>query len=133
MDRRFQRVFVDEPSKDDTIKILMGIRPIIELHHGCIVSDETIKNAVELSIRYVIDRNLPDKAIDCLDEACANAVVREDGTGNKVIVTKSDIIGAIAMQTDIPEEIVGVSDLNRAKSISSFFKRKSCWARQSNR
>lgn len=124
MDRRFQRVFVDEPSKDDTIKILMGIRPIIELHHGCIVSDETIKNAVELSIRYVIDRNLPDKAIDCLDEACANAVVREDGTGNKVIVTKSDIIGAIAIQTDIPEEIVGVSDLNRAKSISSFLKER---------
>jgi ATP-dependent Clp protease ATP-binding subunit ClpC len=124
MDRRFQRVFVDEPSKEDTIKILMGIRPIIELHHGCTIPDETIKNAVELSIRYVVDRHLPDKAIDCLDEACANAVVREDGSGKNVVVLKSDIVGAIAMQTDIPAEIVGVSDLNRAKNISTFLKER---------
>lgn len=122
MDRRFQRVFVDEPSREDTVKILMGIRSIIESHHGCVIPDETIKNAVDLSIRYVVDRNLPDKAIDCLDEACANASVKRKGNEKKVVVLKSDIIKAIAMQTDISEEIVGVSDLNRSKNLEQFLK-----------
>lgn len=123
LDRRFQRIFVDEPSKDETIRILMGIRPVIEAHHGCSIPDETIKAAVELSIRHVPDRHLPDKAIDCLDEACSNAMSKSL-SGEKVVVSKADIVGAIAVQTDMPEEIVGVSDINRAKSLSVFLKSK---------
>jgi len=124
MDRRFQRIFVDEPSKADTIAILTGIKPIIETHHNCIIPNEIIKNAVELSIRYVTDRRLPDKAIDCIDEACANAVVRVNDSTKKIIVLKSDIVRAIALQTDIPVEVVGVSDLNRVKNISEILKNK---------
>lgn len=122
LERRFQRIFVEEPSKEEAIQILMGIRPVIEAHHNCTIPDDTIKSAVELSIRHVTDRYLPDKAIDCLDEACANAVVREENNGKKIVVQKIDIVGSIAVQTDMPAEIVGVSDINKAKNLFGYLK-----------
>ena len=71
LERRFQPVTVEEPSVEDTVKILMGIRPRYELYHGVTLSDEIIRRAVNLSERYITDRFLPDKAIDLLDEAAA--------------------------------------------------------------
>ncbi len=71
LERRFQPVTVEEPSMEDTVKILMGIRPRYELYHGVTLSDEIIRRAVNLSERYITDRFLPDKAIDLLDEAAA--------------------------------------------------------------
>ena len=120
LDRRFQRVFIDEPSKDEATRILMGIRSVIESHHECSIPDDVVRLAVDLSFRHVPDRRLPDKAIDCLDEACANAVGKSDSPG--VVVSREDVIAAIAVQTDMPEEIVGVSDINRARTLSSFLK-----------
>lgn len=69
LDRRFRSVPVDEPSKEDAIEILMGIREKMEIHHGIKISDEAIYNAVFLSTQYITDKNLPDKAIDLIDEA----------------------------------------------------------------
>ena len=69
--RRFAPVFVDEPSQDDTIKMLMGLRDRYEAHHKVHFSDEALVAAVRLSSRYVTDRRLPDKAIDLMDEAAA--------------------------------------------------------------
>ncbi len=69
--RRFSPVYVKEPSLEDTIKILRGLRPRYEQHHGVKISDDAIKAAVSLSHRYVTNRFLPDKAIDLMDEACS--------------------------------------------------------------
>ncbi|KAG5035818.1 hypothetical protein AAZX31_04G185800 [Glycine max] len=71
--RRFQPVWVDEPSEDDTIKILTGLREKYEAHHKCRYTAEAIKAAVDLSARYIVDRYLPDKAIDLIDEAGSRA------------------------------------------------------------
>ncbi|MHC5058784.1 MAG: ATP-dependent Clp protease ATP-binding subunit, partial [Planctomycetota bacterium] len=69
LERRFQTVVVDPPSKDETIKILEGLRPHYEAHHHVKVTDEAVKESVELSDRYITGRYLPDKAIDVIDEA----------------------------------------------------------------
>lgn len=71
LERRFQSIMVEEPSREDTILILKGIRDKYEAHHNVKIKDEAIVSATELSIRYINDRNLPDKAIDLIDEACS--------------------------------------------------------------
>lgn len=69
LERRFRSVPVNEPSKEDSVEILMGVRSKMEAHHGIKISDEAVYNAVFLSDQYITDKNLPDKAIDLLDEA----------------------------------------------------------------
>ena len=76
LERRFSPVTVNEPNEKDTIKILKGIRDKYEAHHGVKISDEAIETAVKLSIRYINDRFLPDKAIDLIDEACSRAKLK---------------------------------------------------------
>src|SRR5690606_28711213 len=71
LERRFQPVQVDEPSVEETIAILMGVRPLYEEHHRLKISDEAIKAAANLAARYVTDRFMPDKAIDLIDEAAS--------------------------------------------------------------
>lgn len=73
LERRFQPVKVEEPNKEETIAILKGIRPKYEEHHGVTISDEALLAAVNMSIRYINDRFLPDKAIDLMDEASSRA------------------------------------------------------------
>ena len=68
LERRFQPVLITEPTKEDTVKILEGLREKYETHHNVKITDEAIKAAVDLSIRYITDRFLPDKAIDLIDE-----------------------------------------------------------------
>lgn len=72
LERRFQRVLVEEPSVTDTIAILRGLKEKYELHHGVEITDSAIVAAATLSHRYITDRNLPDKAIDLIDEAASN-------------------------------------------------------------
>ncbi|HUN07103.1 MAG TPA: AAA family ATPase [Aggregatilineales bacterium] len=71
LDRRFAPVYVDEPSVEDTIEMLYGLRDRYEAHHKVTISDNAVENAARLSARYITDRKLPDKAIDLLDEAAA--------------------------------------------------------------
>lgn len=71
LERRFQKVMVDEPSVEDTISILRGIKDKYEIYHGIKISDSAVISCAELSNRYISDRFLPDKAIDLMDEACA--------------------------------------------------------------
>ena len=78
LERRFQRILVDEPSVEDTISILRGIKERYEAHHGVRILDEAIIAAATLSNRYITDRYLPDKAIDLIDEACATIRVEMD-------------------------------------------------------
>ena len=79
LERRFTPVQVDEPSQEDAISILKGLRPKYEQHHGIAITDEAIEAAVVLSTRYITDRFLPDKAIDLIDEAAAKVRITEDG------------------------------------------------------
>ena len=75
LERRFQPVFIEEPSIEDSIAILRGIKEKYEIHHGIKISDDAVLAAVTLSVRYISDRFLPDKAIDLLDEAAAAAKI----------------------------------------------------------
>src|SRR6266545_1191349 len=72
LERRFQPVFVDEPSVEDTISILRGLKERYEVHHGVRIQDSAVIAASTLSARYIADRQLPDKAIDLIDEAAAH-------------------------------------------------------------
>ena len=71
LERRFQPVYVEEPTEEETVEILKGLRDAYESHHNVEISDEAIHAAVRLSVRYISDRFLPDKAIDLMDEACS--------------------------------------------------------------
>src|SRR5690606_3861706 len=72
LERRFRPVMVDEPSPEDAIEILTGIKDRFEMHHGIKISDEAVYHAVMLSDQYLTDKCLPDKAIDLLDEAASS-------------------------------------------------------------
>ena len=76
LERRFQSVMVGEPSIDDTVEILKGLRPKYEAHHGVKISDDALISAAKLSSRYITDRFLPDKAIDLVDEAASRTKLR---------------------------------------------------------
>ena len=76
LERRFQPVMVEEPTLEQTIEILMGIRERYEQHHKVQITDDAVKAAVDLSIRYITDRHLPDKAIDLIDEAASRVRLR---------------------------------------------------------
>lgn len=89
--RRFTSVNVEEPTEEDAVKILQGLRSRYEKHHGIAISNEAIEAAVRLSSRYITDRFLPDKAIDLVDEAAAHArIVSEDG-GEELCALLSEI------------------------------------------
>lgn len=71
LERRFQPVNVEEPTQEEALEILKGIRPYYEQHHGVTITDEALNAAVKMSVRYITDRSLPDKAIDLIDEAAS--------------------------------------------------------------
>ncbi len=85
LERRFTPVYVEEPSEEDAITILKGLRPKYEEHHGIVITDEAIEAAVKLSSRYITDRYLPDKAIDLIDEAAAKVRIVVGGEGGMEI------------------------------------------------
>ena len=102
--RRFQRVGIDEPSRENTIKILEGLKKYYEEYHGTEITSEAIESAVDLSIKYQTDKKLPDKAIDLIDVACSRFKVRNQ-TENK-IVNKDSIQFELAKMIKLPEEQV---------------------------
>lgn len=82
LERRFQKIIVHEPSVEDTITILRGLKEKFEIHHGVTIHDKALISAATLSNRYITDRYLPDKAIDLVDEACATIRVQMDSVPN---------------------------------------------------
>ncbi|MGI9096110.1 MAG: ATP-dependent Clp protease ATP-binding subunit [Candidatus Limnocylindrus sp.] len=76
LERRFAQVIVAEPTEDETVEILKGLRGRYEMHHRVRISDEALRAAVDLSVRYISDRQLPDKAIDVIDEAASRVMLR---------------------------------------------------------
>jgi ATP-dependent Clp protease ATP-binding subunit ClpB len=92
LERRFQPVVVEEPSVEDTIAILRGIKERYEVHHGVRISDPAIVSAAQLSHRYITDRNLPDKAIDLIDEAGSALRMQIDSMPEELDLLKRDLM-----------------------------------------
>ncbi len=91
LERRFRSVPVNEPSKEDAIEILMGVREKMEMHHGIKISDDAVYNAVFLSTQYITDKNLPDKAIDLIDEAASALKLSAEAMPAKLVELESEI------------------------------------------
>lgn len=85
LERRFQPVMVHQPSREDALAILRGIKDTYERHHGVTITDAAVVAAVDLSMRYISDRQLPDKAIDLLDEAAASVKMRMTSTPEEIL------------------------------------------------
>jgi ATP-dependent Clp protease ATP-binding subunit ClpA len=107
--RRFQKIDVNEPTVDDAIKILKGLKPYYEDHHKVRYTAEAIRAAVELSAKYIGDRKLPDKAIDVIDEVGASQHLLPEAKRKKVINVK-DIEAIIATMARIPAKSVSKDD-----------------------
>jgi ATP-dependent Clp protease ATP-binding subunit ClpB len=101
LERRFQAVMVDEPSVEDSISILRGIKDKYELHHGVRIKDDSVISAVELSSRYISDRFLPDKAIDLMDEAASKLRLEMDSLPEEL-----DELNRKIMQLEIEREAI---------------------------
>lgn len=91
LERRFQPVTVEEPTEEEAIGILMGIKDKYEMHHGVIITTEAVNAAVRLSARYINDRNLPDKAIDLMDEAGAAASLKGMGQPRNITDLETEL------------------------------------------
>ena len=107
--RRFQKIDVNEPSIDDAIEIMKGLKPYFEEYHHLRYSNEAIKTAVELSARYISDRKLPDKAIDVIDETGAAQMLLPPSKRRKLI-TEKEIEATVATMARIPPKTVSKDD-----------------------
>ena len=120
--RRFQKIDVNEPSVEDTIKILAGLRGAFEEHHNVRYAPEALKAAVELSNRYINDRKLPDKAIDVIDEVGAMQMLVAPSKRKKMITTR-DIEAVIATMARIPPKSVSKDDKKVLEDLEKELKR----------
>ena len=116
LERRFQPVIVDEPSIEDTIAILRGIKEKYEVHHGVRISDPALVAAARLSARYITDRHLPDKAVDLIDEAASALRMQIDSMPEELDVLKRDIMRFEIEQQALRKEEDKLSK-NRLKEI----------------
>ena len=119
--RRFQKIDVKEPSDEDTLKILKGLKSRFEKFHGVRYSNNALKEAVHLSSRYMTDRHLPDKAIDLIDEAGAYQQLQA-GAGRKQWIGSHEIEGIVAKMMGIPMAHVSQSDRSLLEHLSSRLK-----------
>jgi ATP-dependent Clp protease ATP-binding subunit ClpA len=120
--RRFQKIDVNEPTIDDTIKILKGLKTYYEEFHKLRYTNDAIKSAVELSAKYITDRKLPDKAIDIIDEAGASQMLLPEGRRKKTIGVK-EVEAVVAKIARIPPKSVSKSDTEALKQLESDLKR----------
>ena len=120
--RRFQKIDVNEPTIEDTIKILAGLRSAFENHHSVKYTPDAIKSAVELSARYINDRKLPDKAIDVIDEVGAMQMLVPPSKRKKTITPK-EIEAVIATMARIPPKTVSTDDKKVLETLDTDLKR----------
>jgi ATP-dependent Clp protease ATP-binding subunit ClpA len=119
--RRFQKVDICEPTKEETIKILQGLKFKFEEHHGVKYSNSVLKSAVELSEKYISDRKLPDKAIDVIDEAGA-AIQLLDNKRKRVNITINDVENIVSFLSRVPKKSVIGDDKNKLRRLNSGLK-----------
>src|SRR5579872_3467130 len=116
--RRFQKIDVNEPTLEDSVKILRGLKTNYEKHHKVRYTDEAIRAAVELSAKYINDRKLPDKAIDVIDEVGASQMLLPESRRRKVIGVK-EVEDVIAKMARIPSKSVSKDDTEALRSLES--------------
>jgi ATP-dependent Clp protease ATP-binding subunit ClpA len=121
LSRRFQKIDVHEPSVEDTIKILEGLKSRYEDHHNVRYSAGAVKAAAELSARYIQSRHLPDKAIDVLDEAGARVRIQAKGNDEKLIKV-SDIEKVVATMAQVPVHSVTTADRSQLRDLDKNLK-----------
>ncbi len=119
LSRRFQKIDIGEPSVEDTVKILEGLKSRYEEHHGVKYDAEALKAAAELSAKYINEKFLPDKAIDVIDESGAIDKLRKPRTGK---VTLADVEAVIAKMARIPPKTVAVDERQALASIETDLK-----------
>ena len=113
LERRFQPVTVEEPMQEQAVEILKGLRPYYEKHHGVTITDEALEAAVKMSIRYIADRHLPDKAIDLMDEASSRVQL----TGITVPPQLKEVEQNLHALAEKKEEAIREGDFSRAREL----------------
>jgi ATP-dependent Clp protease ATP-binding subunit ClpA len=120
--RRFQKVDISEPSIEDTIKILNGLKSYYEEHHGVTYTEDAITQAAELAGKHVNDSFLPDKAIDVMDEVGASVKLMEEKDRPSKVITVHDVELVVASMAKIPPKSVSGSDKDKLKSLEQELK-----------
>lgn len=115
--RRFQKIDIKEPSSEEAIEIIKGLAPRYEKFHNVRYTLDALKAAVELSVRYIQGRQLPDKAIDVLDEAGANISIAHSDSETPVEVDLSEIEKVVAHITQVPVQAVSMNDRSRLRNL----------------
>ncbi len=121
LSRRFEKVEIFEPSINETVKILKGLRTRYEEHHGIVYTESALKAAAELSAKFLNDRYLPDKAIDVIDEA--GAFIRLSGATTRKKINPADIEKIVAKMARIPTQSVSTSDRTKLETLEDGLKR----------
>ena len=119
--RRFQKIDITEPSVEETVQIINGLKPKYEAHHDVRYTAKAVRAAVELAVKYINDRHLPDKAIDVIDEAGARARLMPISKRKKTI-NVADIESVVARIARIPEKSVSQSDRDTLKTLGNRLK-----------
>ncbi len=122
LSRRFQKIEVTEPSIEDTLLILKGLKKNYEEFHNVNYSEESLKLAAELSAKYINDRHLPDKAIDLIDEAGAYARLNNEDSTKTIIINEKDIERTISLIAKIPEKSVKGNEIEKLKDLDNRLK-----------
>lgn len=144
LERRFQPVYVKEPDNDNCFKIIQGLKSRYESYHGILIEDDVIKKAIQLAVRYIPDRFLPDKAIDVIDEACACSKINKNSSyfrddtdmirlnesnisasrinraikSEKAILTEDDIRSVVSVRTGIPISKITSAEAEQLNELS---------------
>jgi ATP-dependent Clp protease ATP-binding subunit ClpA len=121
--RRFQKIEIGEPSVEETIDILKGLKTYYESHHGVTFTDDALKLAAELSAKYIHDRHLPDKAIDVLDEAGSRARIARGESTTSSSIGIDDVEYVVARMAKIPPRTVAVSEKVRLQNLEADLKK----------
>ena len=119
LERRFQPVMVDEPSIEQTVAILRGLRDRYGDHHNVAIGDDAVQAAASLSARYIADRFLPDKAIDLMDEAAASVALANKGAVVRPPVTAEHVASVVTKWTGIPQTTLSESQTNNLLSLEN--------------
>lgn len=123
--RRFQRVTIDEPTAELSVKIIKGIKKYYEKHHNVRITDAAIEQSVKLSVKYMSDKKLPDKAIDILDCAAARYKIKDDGTEDNVdnIVDVEQVMFELSKMINLPLENVSNTESKNLSELESNMKK----------
>jgi ATP-dependent Clp protease ATP-binding subunit ClpA len=121
LSRRFSKIDIDEPSVKDTMTILLGVKEKYESYHKIKFTDDALESAIDLSVKYLHDRFLPDKAMDIIDEVGAHFMLRDK---SDVTVTSADIERSVARMLNLPSTVVSSDDTSKLKNLANMMKKK---------